>query len=247
MAPGNDQHLDMLLRFIKWSNNNLAVFCVAYTLAPGGEYPTQIAESVEGLRYILNLQGHQPETTLLGGDSAGGALVFAVLSHLSHPHPQSNIVKPLSIRSNLKGAITIAPWASSDGTKYPSMKKYANRDIVNTTNAVYWSNAYKGLGKLVKDDEYICGALATPEWWRGVKVDEVLVVAGQEEGLVDSVIDLANNFEQGAGKEKIKFVVGQKEIHDAPLIWPRPEAKLVELGERSQEGAIRLWIKNNLA
>lgn len=246
MAPGTPQHVDLMVRMLKWSNNNLAIFCVAYTLAPGGAYPSQIAESVEGLRYVLGLSGRSPATTLIGGDSAGGALAFAVLSHISHPHPRSDAVKKLELNSNLKAAITIAPWVSSDNLKYPSMDRFASRDTVNTRNAQYWSEAYKGRGKNVPDDEYVYAALAPANWWKGVKCDYALVMAGGEEGLVDAVTDFVEKYAQGAGKDKIDFVVGERETHDAPLN-AIPEHQLKELGRRKQEGAIRLWLMGNIA
>lgn len=242
MAPGSTEHIDLALRMVKWSDNKLAVFFVAYTLSPGARYPVAIGESVEGLRYILDLPGHSPETTLIGGDSAGGALVFAILSHLSHPHPQKDIVKPLHIGSNLNGAIAIAPWASSDREKYPSIDKYGYRDTVNYGNAMYWSKAYKGGAP---DDEYIYSALAIPSWWKNVKINHVLVTAGEEEVLVDTNKHLAERFKHGAGGDKLKLVIGEREVHDAPLM-AIPESKLEELGEKKQEGAIRLWIKKEL-
>lgn len=246
IAPGTDRHLDMLLNFIKWSNNNIAIFCVEYTLSPGGVYPTALAQSVEGLRYIMGT-GRSPDTILLGGDSAGGNLVLAVLSHISaHPHPQNNIVKPLEVSGSLRGAVVIAPWTSSDSKKYPSMDRFAGRDIVNKQCANYWIEAYKGRGKNIPDDEYVCAALAPSEWWKGVKCDHMLCVAGQQEGLIDAITDWEKKYEQGAGADKIKFVIGEREIHDAPLN-PRGEAKLEETGEQYQEGAIRMWIKKNFA
>lgn len=246
MAPGTTQHIDLMLRMIKWSNNNLAVFCVAYTLAPAGAYPSQIAECVEGLRYVLNLPGRSPSNILLGGDSAGGALALAVLSHISHPHPRTDAVGKLELQQNLKGLIAISPWTSSDTVKYPSMNRFAGRDIVNNENATYWSEAYKGRGKNVPDDAYVYAVLAPAEWWADVKCDEALVVAGQEEGLIDAIADFAKKYEQGAGQSKIEFVVGEREVHDAPLN-ATPEHRLKELGRTKQEGAIRLWLIEKVA
>lgn len=245
MAPGSSQHIDLAMRMIRWSDNNLAVFMVAYTLAPGGYYPTQISECVEGLRYVLDHPSNPPETTLVGGDSAGGALAFAVLSHLSHPHPQSQAVRALPIKGQLKGAVTVAPWSSSDHTKYPSMNKYANRDTVNTANAQYWSEAYKGRGKTTMDDPYIYACLAEPSWWKDVRCENVLVTAGAEEGLSDAVSDLVKKYEEGAGKDKIEYVIGERETHVAPLLG-MGEKKLEEVRKSKQEGGIRLWIKDRL-
>ena len=235
----------MLLNFIKWSNNNLAIFCVAYDLAPAALYPRAIGQCVEGLRYILSIPGHSPSNTLLGGDSAGGNLVLAVLSHLSHPHPQSDIVRQLEVDSPLYGALAIAPWTSSDTTVYPSMAKFQYRDIINATCATYWIEAYKGVNKKIPNDEYICAATATPEWWEGVKCQHLLAVAGEEEVLVDAISDWAKKYELGAGSKKIKYITGVRETH-VQCLNPLPETKLVELGDETQEGAIRLWIKDRV-
>lgn len=245
VLPGSADHIKMLLNFIKWSNNNLAIFCVCYTLSPEALYPVALGQCVEGLRYILDLPGHSPETTLLGGDSAGGNLVLAVLGHVStHPHPQSDKVRQLKLSADLKSAILIAPWTSSDTSRYQSMTKYANRDLVNPTCANYWVAAYKG-GKDVSDDEYVCGALATASWWKDTKCEQMLVTAGEEEVLVDAITHWVDHYKQGMGEDNIKYVIGKREVHDAPLNC-LPESKLVELGESSQEGAIRLWIKEKL-
>ena len=67
---GTSGHLDLLFNIVKWSNSNIAVFCVAYTLSLNADYPVAIGQSVEGLRYVLDLPGHSAETTILGGDSA---------------------------------------------------------------------------------------------------------------------------------------------------------------------------------
>lgn len=245
--PGGPPHVAMLFNFVKWSNNNLAIFCVGYTLSPEAVYPTALSQCVEALRYILDQPGHSPSNTLLGGDSAGGNLVLAVLSHVSeHPHPRSDLVRPLSVSGNLKAALVIAPWTSSDSKLYPSMDKFANRDFVNSICANYWIDAYKGSGKNVPNDEYICAALASPDWWKGTKCDQIFATAGEEEVLLDAITDWETKFAKGAGNDKIKYVIGKRETHDTPLNC-MAEKKLIELGEKSQEGAIRLWIKETLA
>lgn len=244
--PGSADHLEMLLKFIGWSGGKLAVFCVAYTLAPDAVCPQQIGECVEGLRYVLSLPGRSPKTTLLGGDSAGGNLVLAMLSHVSgHSHPNTAVVKPLSISENFFGAITIAPWVSSDTPRFESMRKYPKRDIVNSTCANYWIDSYKGAGKGIKDDEYITPEIAPASWWTGTKADKVLAVCGEEEVLRDAIIAWADKYKTGAGEGSLTLVKGLREIHDAPLI-PKTNAELDKLGDACQEGAIRNWIRSQL-
>ncbi|KIW10943.1 hypothetical protein PV08_10242 [Exophiala spinifera] len=246
VMPGLAQHIDLLSRFVQWSGGKLAVFCNAYTLAPEGVYPLQLAESVEALRYVLSLPNRTPDTTMIGGDSAGGNLVCAVLSHISaHPHPRSDVVKPFDLAGKLQGALMIAPWASSDASKFKSMTEFAKRDIVNPGCANYWIDAYKGRGKNIKDDEYIVAEQAPPSWWSGVKVSSVLMTAGDQEALRDAIVSLANKIKQGVGSDVVKLVVGKNEIHDAPLT-PLAENELEKRGDQSQEGAIRLWLKERL-
>ncbi|KAK7899720.1 hypothetical protein LTR67_003465 [Exophiala xenobiotica] len=243
VMPGFPDHLDLLFRFVQWSNGKLAVFCNAYTLAPQGLYPLQIAESVEALRYVLSLPGRTPDTTILGGDSAGGNLVCAVLSHISgHPHPNSNIVKPFELSGKLHGAVMIAPWVSSDHTKFKSMTEFQHRDIVC---ANYWIDSYKGRGKGVKDDEYTVPELAPASWWSGSKVSSVLVTAGQEEQLRDAIVSFAEEFKQGVGSDVLRLAIGKKEIHDAPL-KPKPDIELKKLGDDCQEAAIKTWLSERL-
>jgi len=245
VLPGGAEHINMLLNFIKWSNNNLAIFCVCYTLSPEAVYPVALGQCVEALRYIVELAGHSPETTLLGGDSAGGNLAIAVLSHVSnHPHPQSDKVRALKLSASIKAAVLIAPWTSSDVSRYSSMTKYANRDLVNSTCANYWIATYKG-GKDVVDDEYVCATLASAEWWRDTKCEEMLVTAGEQETLVDAITHWVDNYKQDTGRDSIKYVIGKREVHDAPL-YSLPESELIKLGDSAQEGAIRLWIKERL-
>ncbi|KAL6246123.1 hypothetical protein RBB50_007276 [Rhinocladiella similis] len=246
VMPGLPQHLDFLFRLVQWSNGKLAVFCNAYTLAPEGLYPLQIAESVETLRYVLSLPNRTPDTTMVGGDSAGGNLVCAVLSHISnHPHPRSDVVKPFDLAGKLHGALMIAPWVTSDASQFKSMTEFVKRDVVNPTCANYWIDVYKGRGKGVKDDEYTVPEQAPPSWWTGVKVSSVLMTAGAEEVLRDGITSFANKFKKGAGDDVLKLVVGKREIHDAPL-YPLPESELDKLGDECQEGAIKLWIKERL-
>ena len=250
VMPGLPQHLDMILRFVQWSNGKLAVFCNAYTLAPGGLYPLQIAESVEALRFVLSQPGRTPGTTLLGGDSAGGNLVLAILSHASgHPHPNSDVVKPLELTEKLHGALAIAPWVSSDDTKLKSMTEFADRDIVDATCAQYWLETYKGQNKGTKDDEYIVPELAPASWWTGVKTASLLATAGEQETLRDGITSWGAKFKEGTGGDAggvLKLVVGKREIHDAPLV-PKPDAELNRLGDEAcQEAAIRNWIRSRL-
>jgi len=252
VLPGMDPHVELVVRIVKWLDGSLAVFCNAYTLAPQGLYPLQIGESVEALRYVLSLPGRAPETTLLGGDSAGGNLVLAVLSHISgHPHPNSTIVKPLELTpkgQKLLGAFMIAPWVSSDVKRFKSMTEFVDRDTVNGTCANYWIETYKG-GASKKDDEYTVPELAPASWWSGTEktVSSTLVAMGEQEVLRDAILSFTGKFKEGtSGGATLKVVIGKREVHDAPL-GPKSDAELERLGDACQEAAIKTWLKERCA
>ncbi|KPI42728.1 Monoterpene epsilon-lactone hydrolase [Cyphellophora attinorum] len=256
VIPGSEGHLKMLYKMVNWSDGKLALFCVAYTLSPEAIYPQALSECVEGLRYMFSLPQVRPANTLLTGDSAGGAIVLAILSHISaHPHPDSAIVKPLQLEGgqSLKSAILINPFISSSSARYASIKRFQYRDTFNESTADAWLTAYNGGKSGFEDDMYICPAHADESWWKGTKCGEILCTAGGEESLLDSIIDWSEKYRKGMaggkrrGDDAVKLVVGEKETHIMPVLAPYDEDKLDALGEKSTEGAIRAWIREELA
>ncbi|BAE66241.1 unnamed protein product [Aspergillus oryzae RIB40] len=92
----------------KNARNVLIWYHVSFNVRPL-RYPTQLIQSVEGLRYILTETNRTPANILLGGDSAGGNLAVGVLSHLSSPH---EAIAKLDVQEPLAGTVLIAPWTS---------------------------------------------------------------------------------------------------------------------------------------
>ena len=246
VMPGTTQHVEMLQRFMEWSNGDLVIFCPCYSLAPDAVYPTQLGQAVESLRYVLSLPSRSPETTLLGGDSAGGNLVLAVLSHISgHPHPQYSTVKPFDMDSPLRGALAIGPWVSSDGTKFKSITEFHNVDVVTSGCANYWKNMYKGEGKNTADDNYIVPELAPSSWWSGLKTSNIIITAGGVEIFRDCIVVVAERIKEAAGGVDMKIAIGKTEVHVATLT-AKSVKDLDRLGDDCQETAIRKWIKATL-
>lgn len=242
---GSPQHVEMLARWVGYGQGKLAILCVCYTLSPGAVYPVAVGEMVETLRWVLSPDGGKRKASqvLLGGDSAGGNLALAVLSHISgHPHPNEKIVRRLDLDENLKGAFLVAPWVSADEVKYPSVQKFRDRDIIGRGCPSYWSKAYMGA---VDEDPYMWAALAQAEWWSGVRAEKILVLAGEEEILIDAVTEFALKLEKGIERGILKFVVGKKETH-VQTLQDMDERKVIELGDKCQEGAARNWIRENL-
>lgn len=162
------------------SGKDVAILVVAYSLTPHAVYPTQVKQAVAALCYVLQDRNHPPSNTFIGGDSAGGNLVFAVLSHISHTHPE---IEPLELSEPLGGAVAIAPWASFS-QDYVSMKENVNKDMLTPGTLRMWSDMYMA-GQ--KEDNYNQPLLAPVDWWSGLMVKDIFVVAGSDELLLGGI------------------------------------------------------------
>lgn len=155
------------------------MFAVAYTLAPNAQYPTQLIQSVEGLRYILTETYRTPANILLGGDSAGGNLAVGVLSHLSSPH---EAIAKLDVQEPLAGTVLIAPWTSLEVSTDTKMNCLG--DVITPDVAKPWSQAYLGRAK---HDYYTDASTAPSSWFKNLKNQQILVLAGQNEIMLPSI------------------------------------------------------------
>ena len=168
--------------------HELCIFFLTYTLTPDAAYPQQLRQSVEAVRYVVSALSILPEKIILGGDSAGGNLVMGVLSHITHPHPE---IETLELNGTLAGAFTLSPWVSFSGGW---VSEYHNRfkDIVNKGIGQKWSSAYLNGKPADPWNEPIC---APRTWWRGLKIRQLLVIAGSEEILLSSIEKFVGNIQ----------------------------------------------------
>jgi len=100
-------------------------------------------------------------------------------------------------------------------------------------------------------DEYNQPIMAPPSWWQGFPVEEVLIVAGNDEIFVDDIVVFAGKLEEGMamgeegkGEEeaKVTLSVAEGECHDQTILD-------VQFGYREpgeQTELIRRWIENKL-
>jgi acetyl esterase/lipase len=185
--PANIGYFKFLERVVQSTNSgggDLAVFALTYTLAPHARYPTQLSQAVAALRYVVEKTGHKPGQVLLGGDSAGGNLVFGVLSHLAHPHPR---IDELKLSEPLAGAAGIAPWTSLD----PSLSEqavYYGGDIVTPYVGRAWGSEYLNG---VERDYYTDASDAPTSWFETYPVKQILILGGANEILLPVIEDFA--------------------------------------------------------
>lgn len=189
-APGHFSFLSGLIEELNKNGHDVAIFFLAYTLSPPAEYPTQLRQSVEALRYILTDGGRDPSNVIVGGDSAGGNLALSVLLHLTHPHPEIDPL-PLKDSTELAGVFGFAPWVSFalDGK---SVTKNQYKDVIPSEGLKTWSIEY--LGKRAEGDAWSEPAKAPTEWWAGAKAKSVLILVGGDEILFSAIDDFAKRF-----------------------------------------------------
>ncbi|CRG91329.1 DNA-directed RNA polymerase subunit beta'' [Talaromyces islandicus] len=203
---------DKFIREMEAAGKDVAVFVVAYTLIPAETYPTQLRQSVSGLRYILQQKNRKAENVFLGGDSAGGNLVLGVLSHLAHPHPEIEPLK-LAMGEEIGAATLISPWTSME-TTFPPQETEPLGDLIHPNCAKFWATGYLA-GR--PRDNYTDARLAPVEWWNNVPVKKVLVTAGGYELLHPFIEYFTEKFSEGLGQDKVEFIVGAGEAHVAPM------------------------------
>lgn len=179
-APGYMHLLWNLISAAKDEGAELAVFFLEYTTTPEAQYPEQLTQAADALYYLTETDGRSPSSILLGGDSAGGNMALALLSHLSHPQPNVN---PLHLKEDLRGAIILSPWVTFDQDS-ASMKSNAQKDVVERVALKTWSDSFMGNARR---DSYNDPKSAPSSWWKGLKVSDICLMAGRDEIFVDDI------------------------------------------------------------
>ncbi|KAL1985326.1 hypothetical protein VTN96DRAFT_8004 [Rasamsonia emersonii] len=235
-VPANRCYFQFLAGVVKAMNQagkDLAVFVLTYTLTPHASCPTQLQQAVACLRYMLQT-GRSPGNIYLGGDSAGGNLVLGVLSHISHPHAE---IDQLSVLSEaFGGAVLIAPWTDLR-TEYPPPETAPLGDLITQDVAKKWATAYLN-GR--RRDYYTDASWAPPEWWEGLKVKDVLILAGGNEILLPVIEDFTQKLR--AGFPSVTLFVGPGECHVAPMF----NLLLGDRTETEQGKKLKSWLRELL-
>ncbi|KAF3933509.1 hypothetical protein ABW20_dc0101621 [Dactylellina cionopaga] len=200
-----------------------------YGLTPVARYPTQLIQSVEVLRSLIEKHGYDPANIILSGDSAGGGLILGVVSHILHPHPD---IAPLSLPESspkLGGLMAISPWTCFS-TNFPSVQKLSGRDVVFPQFIEIWSRwlvdrpdepRHKDLPPTDKKytwDEYNQPNQAAPSWWTGLPAKKSIILIGDDETLRDSIVEFGQKFREGVEKDSaaagsVEIVLCEGEIH----------------------------------
>ncbi|KIW16472.1 hypothetical protein PV08_06526 [Exophiala spinifera] len=235
---GDDIHLKFwhgVQKALEEGGEHVAFFFLEYTLVPHATYPTQIVQAVEAVNYVRTELQRPASDIILGGDSAGGNMCLAVLSHAMHPN---NELPDLAFGEGdkFKAIVLVAPWTTFR-VDWPSSERCKYKDIVSTYAAQMWSNDYMA-GR--PQTPYAEALEASADWWKDPRVEHVLCVAGGDEMLIDSIDAWVEKY-KSVNPDGITYVVGAHENHIEPITNTRWSTAETEQGK-----AIKSWLKAKL-
>jgi acetyl esterase/lipase len=173
--PGSAGHFTLVSGFVSAATaagKSLAVLVLQYDLAPAQRYPHQLAQCIDLLRYVVTDLQKPPNQVLLGGDSAGGNMVFGILSHILHPH---KAIEPLKLSTSIRAGFAASPVASFN-------TEFSNelQDPAPASTIKVWLQNYLGSGATDPWNEPV---KTDVEWWNGVDkvVKELLITIADNE------------------------------------------------------------------
>ncbi|KAH9474982.1 Esterase [Psilocybe cubensis] len=184
-----------------------------YTLIPDAPFPTQLKQAVLAIQHLIDT-GIKPSHIQLTGDSAGGALIHQVLSHILHPLAG---VPELSLSEPLGGAYMMSPWTSlTDSSLLRSNQ--GRGDLVSVPIFTYWGSIVLS-GVPTPDLPYIDAYSAPQSWLDGSDkaIKRILVSAGEHEILRDAIVDYAKE-KLGNHHRDVAFYLEDKGVHDQPFL-----------------------------
>lgn len=245
VLPCTSGHIQWLDDLQSSLGPSVSALLLAYDLAPEAQHPTQLQQAVELLRHLTETQGRSPSDIILGGDSAGGNLALALLSHLAHPHPQ---IAELNLTAKIHAAFLISPWTSLTQHHTPAHAKNAERDMFDSRTLARWSAAFLGSSSPFAGDAYSEPVLASAEWWEALAdvVDEVLIWGGENEILIDGIEAFASKFSVGFRRRggHVNVVVTPNAGHE-DMIFDRILGYKGDSGTGSQR-VVEEWVKAKL-
>lgn len=219
--------LEYMRKMASFSSRRLVV--LEYTLTPEAKYPTQLAQAVAALDLLLKTR--KLSQIIVGGDSAGGNLTFALIAHLHQPHPSLKEL-PIGPSDQLAAAFGISPRVLNT-TNSPSFTRNNGKDIINKQSVEQITENWK------PEADHVWAAPAKGSFWKEIKAKKVLLVVGEDEVYVDDVVDFASDLGAEVGRSDRQYKVCEGEYHDQ---WMMDMAMGIDDGIMSE--TMRSWFKS---
>ena len=158
-------------------------------LVPENPFPKQLHQAFAAVQHLLDA-GTSPSKLILAGDSAGGNLALQIVAQLLHPHPSlpTPPVGPLC----LGGLLLLSPWMEF-GTDAPSHTRNEARDALPLSMyRLFVATVMPGVSPELRAHLEPARATACGRWGgMGRVARRVLVIAGEYEGLLDTIEETA--------------------------------------------------------
>jgi len=179
-----------------------------YTLAPESMYPGQLVQAARALDVLLDEQHLRPSHIILGGDSAGGNLLLALLAHLHDPAPGVPRIFGFGKEAGeaFKGVFLFSPWVTTS-LAAASFRKNACRDYLDESAVRMFLDFWKP-----RDEVWANILQAKEEFWATLPVARMLVTVGEFEVFRDDVRSMAEKCSAGIG-ERLTFEISKQEVH----------------------------------
>ncbi|UKZ48191.1 hypothetical protein TrVGV298_002427 [Trichoderma virens] len=202
VLPASEFMVDYMFRLqklVSTSAQPVGILFLSYDLSPTVRYPRQLEQAVALVRYVVEVLNKAPEDIILTGDSAA--------------------IPPLKLESKLRGVVLVSPWVSFD-FKDASCTKNARKDLLSITTLKRWGEAFMGTPSPHTDNVELYNApLAAPdEHWRDLMAERVLVLAGKDEVLVDSIDQFSRKLTGALGTDRVTVLIAEGEAHDMPSL-----------------------------
>jgi len=192
VLPPREEHFDMLLALQREFKGAVGFALLNYALVPENPFPKQLRQAFAAIQHFLDA-GTCPSKLVLAGDSAGGNLALQIVRQLLDPHP-SLPTPPAGPGPQLclGGLLLISPWMEF-GTDAPSHTRNEARDVLPLcTYRLFVDCVMPGVRPELR--AHLEPAFATAcGRWRGMGriARRVLVIAGEYEGLLDTIEETA--------------------------------------------------------
>jgi epsilon-lactone hydrolase len=189
-------------------DTGMKVILIDYSLIPESPYPIALEECLIAYQTLLQ-QGMTPEHILLGGDSAGGGLVLALLLKIKEgglPFPTA--------------AVALSPWVDLCLTG-PSLKTRREQDpLLNPDQMPYIVQAYLS----ASDRQVSCqNPFVSAVYGNLEGLPPLLMMVGENEILWDDTFQFAKKAR--TSDVKVEVVVGKNMPHIYPILFPKePES-----------------------
>lgn len=182
-------------------------------LVPDAPFPTQLKQAIAAVQHLID-SGVKPENLQLVGDSAGGALIHGILSHMLHPLEKT---PKLELSGPLGGALMISPWTRAVNEENVLFANDGYGDFLNARTIIRWG-ALVVHGVPESIIPYLEGNNTPERWLDGVDrlVKRIMITGGAAETLRFEIEKYAGIVEKH--HKDVTLVVQANGIHNDPYL-----------------------------